>query len=138
MTEGGLRFQGGKTIRDVLPTHNGSHWAKDLAPVLAKDNRFDQVAVGTGSRFDAGYVPQVGDVAVWTGGKFGHTQMFTGYDKNGKQMWVSDFKTNPNNWTGLADPDSHGSFEIFRQKEADGQSSLAANTPKSKSSLKYT
>lgn len=126
MTAGGLRFAGGKTINEVLPSRNGTHWAKDLAPVLEHDNRFDRVASGRGAHFDAGYTPQVGDTAVWTGGPYGHTQMFTGYDKNGKQVWVSDFKTSPNNWTGLADPDSHGSFEIFRQKPADGQ--VAANS----------
>ena len=128
MTAGGLRFDGGKTIRDMMPSRGGSHWAKDLAPVLEHDGRFDKVAQGYGARFASSYTPQIGDTAVWTGGAFGHTQMFTGYDKIGNQTWVSDFKTRPSNWTGLADPDSHGQFEIFRQKPADGQVAMA-NSP---------
>jgi len=130
MTAGGLRFSGGKTIDQVMPVRNGSHWAKDLAPVLENDGRFNEVTSGHGAQFASNYTPQVGDVAVWTGGPYGHTQIFSGYDKQGKQVWISDFKSSPGNWTGLRDPDSHGDFKIFRQKPADDPTVLASNQPK--------
>jgi hypothetical protein len=107
---------GGLDVRCSLPNRGGSHWAKDLATVLQKDGRFNEVGHGHGARLDAGYEPKVGDVAVWTGGQFGHTQMFAGYDKTGHQVWMSDFKTNPQNWTGLKDAASHGDVHIYRQK----------------------
>ena len=110
---------GGLNIVSKMPNRNGSHWAKDLAPVLERDGRFDRVATGFGAQLNGKYEPKVGDVAVWTGGAFGHTQMFVGYDKTGHQVWMSDFKTNPMNWTGLLNPASHGEVEIFRQKPKD-------------------
>lgn len=107
---------GGLDVRCKLPNRGGSHWAKDLASVLQKDGRFNEVGFGHGARLDAGYEPKIGDVAVWTGGDFGHTQMFAGYDKTGHQVWMSDFKTNPQNWTGLKNAASHGDVHIYRQK----------------------
>lgn len=107
---------GGLDVRCNLPNRGGSHWAKDLASVLQRDGRFNEVGTGHGARLEAGYEPKIGDVAVWTGGRFGHTQMFAGYDKAGHQVWMSDFKTNPHNWTGLRDAASHGDVHIYRQK----------------------
>jgi hypothetical protein len=133
LTAGGLRYGGGKNIAQVMPvryTADGTptHWAKDLPQVLNKDPRFSKVATGYGAKFDASYTPQKGDIVAWTGGRFGHTQMCTGF-VNGKPIWISDFKTNPNNWTGLANPDSHGEFKIFRQKPADDATLVASNQP---------
>jgi hypothetical protein len=67
---------GGLDVRCNLPNRGGSHWAKDLASVLQKDGRFNEVGSGHGARLESGYEPKIGDVAVWTGGRFGHTQMF--------------------------------------------------------------
>jgi hypothetical protein len=128
MTAAGLRFSGGRTITDVMPVRNGTHYAKDLAPVLASDNRFQQVTTGYGANFSSTYTPQVGDIAVWSGSTYGHTQMFAGYDNKGAQVWISDFKTNGSNWTGLANPDSHGQFRIFRQKTEE-QMAMSAPRP---------
>ena len=124
----GLDFNG-QTLGQVMPVRGGTHYAKDLAPILASDNRFNCVADGYGASFNNGYTPQVGDIAVWTGAKYGHTQMFAGFDKQGQQVWVSDYKTNGQNWTGLRDPNSHGQFQIFRQKPADDVMVASNNTP---------
>jgi hypothetical protein len=134
LTAGGLRYPGGKTIADVMPVRIGAngrptHWAKDLPQVLEKDPRFSEVASGYGAKFDASYKPQKGDVVAWTGGKYGHTQMCTGF-VDGKPIWISDFETNPGNWTGLANPDSHGEFKIFRQKTAADPAVSANAQPK--------
>ncbi len=115
----GLRFSGGRKIEDVMPVRNGTHYAKDLAGVLGNDSRFKTVSNGYGAQFASNYTPKVGDIVVWQGGQYGHTQMFTGYDSNGNQKWISDFATNGSNWTGLANANSHGSFQIFRQKTTD-------------------
>ena len=100
----------------LMPVRNGTHYAKDLAGVLGNDSRFKTVSTGYGAGFASNYTPKVGDIVVWEGGKYGHTQMFTGFDSRGNQKWVSDYATNGSNWTGLASPNSHGSFQIFRQK----------------------
>lgn len=116
---GGLRFSGGRTLAEVMPVRNGTHYAKDLAGVLDNDSRFKTVSAGYGASFASNYTPKVGDIVVWKGGQYGHTQMFTGYDNRGNQKWISDFATNGSNWTGLRNPDSHGSFQIFRQRTTD-------------------
>ena len=107
---------GGFNIVSKMRDRHGTHWAKDLAPALKHDGRFSEVAHGHGAHLKGPYRPEVGDIAVWTGGRFGHTQMFIGWDKTGHQVWMSDFRTNPTNWTGLANPNSHGDVKIFRQK----------------------
>lgn len=118
---------GGFNVRDGLPIRGKSRWAKDLSPALQHDGRFDTVSVGHGSQRDAGYAPKVGDIAVWEGGSFGHTQMFAGYNKNGGEVWMSDFQTREGNWTGLKDPGSHGTVKIFRQHTVqDSGATLAA------------
>lgn len=128
----GLRFSGNRKIEDVMPVRNGTHYAKDLAGVLGNDSRFKTVGTGYGAQFASNYTPKVGDIVVWQGGQYGHTQMFTGYDGNGNQKWISDFATNGSNWTGLANANSHGSFQIFRQRtteEMAGVTALKPSTP---------
>ena len=135
LTAGGLRYAGGKTIDQVMPVRytaagTPTHWAKDLPQVLDNDPRFSKVATGYGATFNSSYTPQKGDVVAWTGGQFGHTQIFSGYDKDGKQVWISDYKSSPGNWTGLVDANSHGQFVIFRQKPADDPTAVTSAQPK--------
>lgn len=121
---GGLRFDGGRTLQQVMPMRGNTHYAKDLSGVLEGDSRFKTVATGFGNDFHSNYTPKVGDIVVWEGGKYGHTQMLTGFDSHGRQKWISDYATNGNNWTGLRNPDSHGTFKIFRQKSVEEMNGL--------------
>lgn len=105
-----------QSVEDAL---NAGGWyperpgqAKGFDSILKKDPRFVAVATGNGGNFSvqsANYRPRPGDIVVWTGAEAGHIAMYN------RQNWESDFKANPNNWTGLKNPKSHGAFTIYRQ-----------------------
>lgn len=120
----------GLPLRSSLRDRGGSHWAKDLSPVLQADQRFNQVAGGYGAGLDTSrwqdYKAQKGDICVWEGGEYGHVQMCVGEWPDGSPKWRSDFTAREGNWTGLREPGSHGNFRIFRQKTLDSSTTVAS------------
>ena len=108
---------GGLDVRKELPTRpDGSHWAKDMSPLLQRDSNFCQVASGNGATFDdKNFQAKKGDIVVWEGGQYGHIQMCVGSRPDGSPIWQSDFTAREGNWSGLKDPASHGHFRVFRQ-----------------------
>lgn len=115
---------GGLDIRPLLrprisQTGEGTHWAKDTGEALVKAG-WSVVARGYGADLDknANYHPELGDVAVWLGGPFGHVELY-GVNRQDPRngAWQFGAQSSKSNWTGLSDPDARGEVVILRHPQ---------------------
>jgi hypothetical protein len=117
-----LERAGYTDFRSRLGNYGRTHWAKDAVKALRDDPRFEIVATADRATRSAGpnvpgYVPQLGDIAVWTGGPYGHIEAY-GIDRRNpnKGAWQFGYQSSDSNWTGLKNPEARGQFYIFRDK----------------------
>jgi len=125
----GATLAGHTTIRAaiarVMHEQTNDHGANHIVTAMLNDEQlkrdYGQVGGGNGAQLSAvwNYQARVGDIAVWEGGRWGHVEMCVGHRPDGSPIWRSDFTSREGNWTGLKEPDSHGSFRIFRQHQID-------------------